>query len=591
VTDAPRPSLGAVLPVLVDSAEQAHNLEVVAAALARAGVDEIWVVEQRCGAAAPGAALPSGVRHEVVDVRREALCRGRLVNCAIARMDSDWVWVCDPNVVMPFGEIAPQIVASPHVAVQVAGEIESLGDRATAALLRGGEAAAPPGAVRAAPFGKASYAVRRDVLLACGGLSEAFVGAADEGFELVRRLKRFFDDFGSLGARGLELWAPRRTIDRAARADNKRLAERLAGAIEADPDGYLAQRLETSLVPDLPALGALSRRWARRAAFRVREPTPPPRIPRPLPGSIWGITALFNPRGYRSKRDNFDLFRDRLRRQGLPLLAVELAFGDAPHELGLADADRVVLLRAESVLWQKERLLNVGVSELPADCDKVVWLDADILFERDDWVARTAELLEEVVVVQPFSRSVRLLAGARSAPLDDLPIGSGDHEELHGMAWGVEAKGYGCLGRYLEHGHSGYAWAARRDVLARHGLYDANVLGNADLNMAHAMFGGARSLRTERLSPLARAHLARWADALHADVRGSVGHVEGRVLHLWHGHKEDRRYLDRLDLLAEHAFDPERDLAIEGGAWRWASDKPALHAALRDYFARRSEDG
>ena len=48
-----------------------------------------------------------------------------------------------------------------------------------------------------------------------------------------------------------------------------------------------------------------------------------------LQGDIWGITSYFNPEGYQSKLDNFRLFRKRTTNlQGLPLVVVELTFGD-----------------------------------------------------------------------------------------------------------------------------------------------------------------------------------------------------------------------------------------------------------------------
>jgi hypothetical protein len=52
-------------------------------------------------------------------------------------------------------------------------------------------------------------------------------------------------------------------------------------------------------------------------------------IPTTLPGELWGIVSLFNPAGYRNKLENFMIFSRKVRRQGLPLLVVECAFGDA----------------------------------------------------------------------------------------------------------------------------------------------------------------------------------------------------------------------------------------------------------------------
>jgi hypothetical protein len=485
------------------------------------------------------------------------------------------VWIVDPDLELDFARIGAALASSTEVAIQPFSEL-SREDR--------------PAPVQV-PIGKSSYVVEREILLALGGLSEAFIGPADEGLELVRRIRRFFTELARLPHAAVRRNRRSTQLEKAASRENKLLRQRLSEAIDRDPERYLEQRLESSLRADVPRVRELSRRRARDALFSAKHPHPPPARPRTLPGTVWGITALFNPSGYRSKLANYRRFRDRLRRQGLPLVAVELAFGGAPFELEHEDAERVVQLRAPDVLWQKERLLNVGLRHLPGDCDKVVWLDADVLFERDDWVAATSRELERFVVVQPFSRSVRLLPGETRIATDELPVGAGEHEILHGMAWGVAAKGPACLGRYIEHGHSGYAWAARRELLDRHGLYDANVLGNGDLNIAHAMFGGASALKLERMSIPAQRHLARWADAFHADVGGSVGFIEGMVFHLWHGKKADRRYLDRLEQLPLASYDPELDLVREeSGAFRWASEKPELHGFCRDYFAARRED-
>jgi hypothetical protein len=62
------------------------------------------------------------------------------------------------------------------------------------------------------------------------------------------------------------------------------------------------------------------------------------------------------------------------------------------------------------------------------------------------------------------------------------------------------------------------------------------------------------------------------------------------VFHLWHGELKDRRYDARMDYLAD--FDPFTDIAADaGGAWRWSSNKQALHATVERYFHERDEDG
>jgi hypothetical protein len=155
----------------------------------------------------------------------------------------------------------------------------------------------------------------------------------------------------------------------------------------------------------------------------------------------------------------------------------------------------------------------------------------------------------------------------------------------------VRANGRNSLARYDEHGHTGFAWAARRSLLDRHGLYDANLLGTGDTDIAHAMFGNRDYWGLRRLGSRARTHLDRWATPFAADVGGSVAHVDGVVTHLWHGSPHDRLYDRLLDVLAE--FDPDRDLEVDppSGLYRWAAASDVLQEWSRGYFAERREEG
>jgi hypothetical protein len=115
----------------------------------------------------------------------------------------------------------------------------------------------------------------------------------------------------------------------------------------------------------------------------------------PRCASLWAITCYFNPVGYHRRLENYRIFRQRLK---VPLVAVELSF-DKKFQLASWDADILVELCSTTVLWQKERLLNVALRSLPGVCDKVAWLDCDILFENEDWVERASRALDEFALV------------------------------------------------------------------------------------------------------------------------------------------------------------------------------------------------
>ena len=487
---------------------------------------------------------------------------------ALEGMDCDLLWIHDIDLLLPFQQVLDRLRSRPQpLALKPFGSYLAL----TQSQSREDWRSITEGRRLGLAFGKSSYVIERQLLKALGGFDPTFQDVSEAGFDLARRLRRLFPEPETLNdVNGVALYRPRPPHERQRLEREKSL--RLA---------------EPSIQVDQEALDHI----VRREAWKVIRPTPPTPLHTRLPGSLWGLTTFFNPHGYASKLHNYRLFRRGLEQAGMPLCCVELAFEDRPFEVQEGDADQLVRLRGADVLWQKERLLNIGVESLPADCDKVAWLDCDVLFDSPEWAVETARALETFAVVQPFSRSVRLWPGETGCEVADLPLGSAEHEILHGVAWGVNARGASCLHNYHQHGHTGYAWAARREILQKHGLYDCNILGNADLNIAQAMYGGCLHLRTERLSPAGRRHLMKWAEQFYSSVRGSVGWLEGVVFHLWHGSKADRLYDQRLSVLIDHDYDPARDVARgPNGAYRWASDKPALHAWCRDYFAERRED-
>lgn len=307
-------------------------------------------------------------------------------------------------------------------------------------------------------------------------------------------------------------------------------------------------------------------------------------------GRLWAITSYFNPARYRRRLANYRVFRAGL---GLPLATIELSF-DGKFQLQASDADMLVQIRGRDVMWQKERLLNHLLPLLPDACREVVALDCDLVFPRSDWVAQVSAALCGTALVQPFRRVWHL-------PPDAAP----DHAETHrglvaeALASAIAAgqSAHEVLGRAMDRNHGaptpGFAWAATRDLLERHGFYDACIVGGGDTALASAAFGvWEHAMQIHCLNRRQRERYSAWAETFHREVRGSVTCLDGELFHLWHGTLADRRSRQRHQGLGAFAFDPGQDLMIaESGCWQWASDKPELHAYVRDYFFSRKEDG
>jgi hypothetical protein len=298
------------------------------------------------------------------------------------------------------------------------------------------------------------------------------------------------------------------------------------------------------------------------------------------------VTSFFNPANYRSRLENYSFFRDALERNGVTLYTVEGYFkGSSPT---LPPLERTTSLELSCVLWHKERLLNLLIASLPRQYTKIAWLDCDVIFANPRWHESASEFLESSAVVQCFSEMLQLRPGKRHPQPGD--------PSLPGFVKGVaDGATLGDSGIGV-HGRSGYAWAARREFLDKVGLLDTCILGGADHLMAHAFSGAGWDdpciLRESGGLYSRFIDFQRWFERARPFLDAHCHHVPGLVMHLWHGTLVDRRWKSRRRILTASNFDPAQDIGVaENGSWRWTTDKPVMHEAVRQYFYQRREDG
>ncbi len=309
-------------------------------------------------------------------------------------------------------------------------------------------------------------------------------------------------------------------------------------------------------------------------------------------GKLWAVASYFNPVGYRRRLGNYRQFRKHL---AVPLVTVELAFGPS-FELQPGDADILVQIRGRDVMWQKERLLNVAIENVPGDCEAIAWLDVDVIFSNPNWPQQALEMLKEKHVVQLFSE-IRS-PGPEESLREDF-----ESAEFTGRSIirAVEEDGFErVLSPELAHlsGRdarilNGFAWAAKADILRTCKLYDACIIGIGDRALSMGALGNfEQAVDRLQMTPRAAAHYLNWATRYYDAVEQQVGYLPDPAYHLWHGKISSRQSQERRWILPAHDFDPARDLRMApDGPWEWNSPKPELHAAIRAYFESRREDG
>lgn len=302
--------------------------------------------------------------------------------------------------------------------------------------------------------------------------------------------------------------------------------------------------------------------------------------------SLFVITPYFNPIGYARRRENYDLFIEGLHKAGVQCLSIECAFDEDDFQLD--ERLDVIRVRSKTLLWQKERLINLAASWLPSSCRYVAWLDCDIVFHNANWARDLIRLMGEYKVAQVWETCER-------KPQFEVPGYTPDIVRSFASTITRDPTAFDS-GRYDTHGHTGYGWAMHRDIFDEVGLYEYAISGSADHFMSHAIFGQYNYCITNALKSDANQvnHLKDWGQRFFAKVQGRLGVVPGHIHHLWHGSAENRRYFLRMHDITDLGYSPSHDIiSLPGQPLEWAPNinKPDLVEYFRNYFSSRREDG
>lgn len=292
----------------------------------------------------------------------------------------------------------------------------------------------------------------------------------------------------------------------------------------------------------------------------------------------WAITTFYNPEHYKNKLVNYKLFKKNLEKQHVKLAVVECAFKKNPFELTEADADIFIPVRSKSILWQKERLLNIALKHLPKDCENIIWIDADIIIPNDNWVAETEKSLEKYLIIQAFSHSFRLKKGENY--INFLPNKIPGNRKRCGYIFCLNTDQDNILGVNNEYG---FVWAGKKSIFDNHGFYDKHIIGGGDHVMEDA-FTNTNSAQT---------YSDNWSHTIKTLVGGQVGYIDNDIIHLYHGNQKNRHYSERDAILKKNNYSPERDLCLNNdGCWEWSKNaSSSLKDNVKNYFSARNENG
>lgn len=282
---------------------------------------------------------------------------------------------------------------------------------------------------------------------------------------------------------------------------------------------------------------------------------------------------------------------DWLKERNVHVTLAECAYGSRGYELADLSSERFkhIPLRATTMAWSKENLLNIAIANLPPGAAKIVTLDADIVFRRDGWGTDTLAALDLYPVIQPWTFAYDL------GPNDEH---IGVHQSFASIyhAGGPVVPGgrrfwKSDSGPYA-YPHPGFAWAWARRTLDRiGGLFELGGMGSGDHHMALGMVGKFEASLPAGISKGYRDAVASWSHRAVAELNGKLGFTHGTIEHPFHGRKADRGYQSRWDMFLQHDFDPATDLKRNSyGVIEFSGNKPNLERAFDRYLRSREED-
>lgn len=296
------------------------------------------------------------------------------------------------------------------------------------------------------------------------------------------------------------------------------------------------------------------------------------------------ISCYFNPQNNPYRLKAFNAFYDSIKHLNHKI--VECVIGDSEPQL--PTNDNITRVYTQSLLWHKETLLNNIIKNLDPKYKYVFWVDADVVFTNDNWLVDSVKELRFNNIVQPFEYCIHL---EKDEQPSDFPVGhfrnmTSNPVLKHSRMWRSFCANY-VTDRmaadseiYDVHGHVGFAWGARREVLDLCPLYDRALVGGADHIIAHAAAGHiAHKCITKSFTDDIEA-VNQWSRKFYSIVGGSIGYVKGDLFHIWHGDLKTRQYLKRV----QEFTGPSKNIV--------ARDSNGLHVThddsyIRNYFNER----
>lgn len=278
--------------------------------------------------------------------------------------------------------------------------------------------------------------------------------------------------------------------------------------------------------------------------------------------------ALFNYTKSKRLVINYLYTLEKMKVANIPTFTIELVIeGQRPT---IKDAFHVY---GTSYLFLKENLFRILETKIPEKYTKLLFLDADIIFDNPNWYNMLSESLDSYDIVHCFKNAQWL----------DITYTKFIQSEATSFVL-AEDKPNTPLGKTnTGHYHSGFGYAFTRSWYNAVGYIDKAIIGGGDLMFTYGIFG-CKYPRQQGLS-IYDSILEKWFLNIQT---ARVSYLPVTVYHLFHGSMKKRQYISRNEIFKE--FENIEDAITTNNYGVYELLDKSYNDLLLMYFSGRDDD-
>lgn len=261
------------------------------------------------------------------------------------------------------------------------------------------------------------------------------------------------------------------------------------------------------------------------------------------------ISCFFNPHHSEYRNIAFNKYYSSIKHLNHKI--IECIIGEDKPQLPI-DNPNIIRVFTQNLLFHKEGLLNILIKDLSSKYKYVFWIDADIIFSNKSWMTDAVKELQKNNIIQLFKYAIHLNKDEDKPSFDinKFKKNCKDLKRRHPNIWrsfasNIKKPELHSL-EYNIHGHVGFAWGAKLDILKKIFLYDKALIGGADHIMAHACIGQIPHKCITDVYKDNIDDINNWSNDFYNLMNGKLGYIKGVIYHIWHGDLEKREYYKRI---------------------------------------------